>query len=241
MRISQLVDNDYHSILEDKAFIRQFSLLISLIIAISLFLIYYSVDRIDRLSLPVWGTQVQKQPASLGEVEKQLNGNVISLEVLEDDFNDLAEMDLRELKMVQQDAVQSQKKTAVSAAPLAGKSSSAKKAVIQITSAPLTKSTRRTKTTSIKTLRKKFYATNDVRYAIAIAERLLEGKKYTHALKWSLIANELAPESAKSWLLFAKTKLKMGKKQDAINVLEAYLKTYDSPKVSRFLKKIKSS
>ena len=246
MRINQIVEKEYHSILDDKAFIRQFSLLLSLIIAISLFLIYYSVHRIDHVSIPSFGKSQQK-PLTLGEVEKEVNGNAIGLEVLEDTFSDLAQMDLQELEMQRtaqtapiHTAKQARGRNVAAAGHKAPAATSPAKPLIQITSAPIgRKSHSRPK--SIKTLRKKFYATNDVKYALQIAEKLMGVKKYQAALKWSLIANELAPQSARSWMLFATIKQKMGKKQDAINVLNAYLKTYDSPKVVKLLQKIKSS
>jgi tetratricopeptide (TPR) repeat protein len=254
MRINQIVDNDYHSILEDKAFIRQFSLLLSLIIAISLFLIYYSVNRMDHLSMPSF-EKAHAKSLSLGEVEKELNGNVISLEVLEDNFSDLAQMDLQELErqskeqhMVSSKNMQKETSRSVKAAKYSiavqkrhSAVTEAKRPLIQITSSPVRSNKSYSRSKSIKTLRKKFYTTNDIKYALQIAEKLKGAGKYKAALKWSLIANEIAPESAKSWMLFATIKQKMGKKRDAINVLSAYLKTYDSVKVAKLLKKIKSS
>jgi tetratricopeptide (TPR) repeat protein len=233
----RMTEEQSHTILEDKQFIKQFALLLSLIIAISLYLIYYSVYRVDHISIANIKSSAQA-PLSLGEVERSVNGNTISLEVLEDTFTDLAEMDLRELQLAQIASQKADVNREMATVNSTAHNSKAKRSVIEITSVPI--SSKRAKPKSLKYLRKKFYASNDVKYAFAIAERFLEMKKYKEALKWSLIANELAPESDRSWLLFAKTKLKMGKRQDAINILQAYLKTYDSNKVSRFLKKIVS-
>ena len=247
MRISQLIENnDHHSILEDKRFIKQFALLLSLIIAISLFLIYDSIDRIDRLTISQHGG-VSMQQLSLADVEKRINGNEITLD---NDFDDLVESDLHALAMVEQRPAFQERRAGASAPAVKQKRVAAEekkaavdhhKPVITITSTPLQRTTHQGKVNLLKQLRKKFYATNDVKYAFAIVEELMAAKRYQKALKWALIANELAPESAKSWMLFAKAKLKLGKKADAINVLQAYLKTYDSAKVSRFLKQIKSS
>jgi tetratricopeptide (TPR) repeat protein len=235
----RMTEEQFHTILEDKQFIKQFALLLSLIIAISLYLIYYSVYRVDHVSIANIKSSAQA-PLSLGEAERSVNGNTISLEVLEDTFTDLAEMDLRELQLAQIEAQKAGAKretaTAIVTSPV--QKSKVKRSVIEITSVPV--SSKKAKPKSLKYLRKKFYASNDVKYAFAIAERFLQMRKYQEALKWSLIANELAPQSDRSWILFAKTKLKMGKRQDAINILQAYLKTYDSSKVSRFLKKIVS-
>jgi tetratricopeptide (TPR) repeat protein len=236
----RIAEEQLHNILDDKQFIKQFALLLSLIIAISLYLIYYSINRVDHISIANIKSSAQA-PLSLGEVERSVNGNTISLEVLEDTFTDLAEMDLRELQLAQIASQKADIKRETATVDSTAHNSKAKRSVIEITSVPINSiNSKRAKPKSLKYLRKKFYASNDVKYAFAIAERFLEMKKYKEALKWSLIANELAPESDRSWLLFAKTKLKMGKKQDAINILQAYLKTYDSSKVSRFLKKIVS-
>ena len=244
MRINQVVDKQYHTLLDDKAFIRQFSILLALIVAISLFLIYYSIKRVDYVDLLSFG-HGSHYAMTLGEVERSINGNMVSLEVMEDNFSDLAEMDLQRIAHQQglkhRDAPVAVKAPAAAKRHIADSKPMKKSRIhIEITSAPAA-TKRRAPSVSLKHLRKRFYQTNDVKYALAIAKRLSTMKKYKEALKWSLIANEIAPESAKSWTMFADIKLKMGKKKDAINVLRAYLKTYDSAKVSRMLKKIERS
>ncbi len=236
MRINQVVDNQYHTLLDDKAFIKQFSMLLALIVAISLFLIYYSVKRVDHVQLPSLGKDAHKA-MSLGEVEREINDNVIGLEVLEDNFSDLAEMELQQLEKSRYNSADRAAKRPVA---VSTHTAPAKRAhVIEITSVPLRHS--KSRPTSLQRLKKRFYKTHEIKYALEIAERLMRAKNYKEALKWSLIANEIAPDSAKSWMMFANIKLKMGKKQDAVNVLQAYLKTYDSTKISRMLKKIERS
>ncbi len=231
MRINRIIDNRY-GIFDDKDFVRKFTLLLGLIIATSLFLIYHSLHQVSHLSLS--SMQFSKEvPLSLGTVEKELNGNVISLEVLEGDFQDLAERDLQELDTLERQAATRQ--SSQSTVPAA---STNKRPVIEITSVEIRDKAPRSK--SLKWLKKKFYATHNAKYALDIAKRFYSLGKYERALKWSLIANEVDQKRPESWIMFAKTKMKMGKKQDAINVLNAYLKTYSSVKVSRYLEKIKS-
>ena len=235
MRINQITDQK-HTIFDDKAFVKTFTLLLSLIIAISLFLIYQSVNRVNDLSSFSLAA-AKKSSISLSTVEREQNGNIISLEMLEDDFSDLAEIDLRELKIgtdkvfVKADTVKK---------PFVQKSTSKEHKAIEITYTDNIKSKNPSKM-SIKTLRKKFYKSNNVRYALMIAQRFYDIKKYEKALKWALIANELDQKKPLSWMLFAKSKVKMGKKHDAINVLNAYLKIYDSKEASRLLKKLQAS
>ncbi len=235
MRINQITDHN-HSIFDDKVFVKTFALLLSLIIAVSLFLIYHSVNRVNDLSsFSLSGTK--KSSVSLSMVEEELNGNVISLEMLEDDFSDLAEIDLRELEKSHKPALVVNN---VTSQPIVQKRVEKRHKAIEITFADSGKSKNSGKM-SIKTLRKKFYKSNNVRYALMIAQRFYDTKKYDKALKWSLIANEVDQKKAQSWLLFAKSKMKMGKKQDAVNVLNAYLKIYDSKEASKLLKQLQSS
>jgi tetratricopeptide (TPR) repeat protein len=235
MRISRITDRD-NSIFDDKAFVQKFTLLLGLIIAISLFLIYHSLHQVSDFSLSSL-THFKEKPLSLGSVEEELNGNVISLNVLENDpVDDLVEKDLQQLQALEQSAASKYASEAVAAVQ---SKQETKKHTIQITSVEIRH--RAPKAKSLKWLKKKFYTTNNIKYALNIAKKYYFAKKYDKALKWSLIANEVDQRNVESWIMFAKTKMKMGKKQDAINVLNAYLKTYSSPKISKYLQKIKSS
>jgi tetratricopeptide (TPR) repeat protein len=234
MRISHITDRN-QSIFDDKAFVHKFIMLLGLIIAVSLFLIYHSLHQVSDFSLSSL-PYFKEKSLSLGSVEEELNGNVISLNVLENDpVDDLVEKDLQQLQVLEQSTAS---KNAFQPAALESKQKM-KKHTIEITSVEIRHKAPKAK--SLKWLKKKFYATNSIKYALDIAKKYYFAKKYDKALKWSLIANEVDQKSAESWIMFAKTKMKMGKKQDAINVLNAYLKTYSSPKISKYLQKIKSS
>ncbi len=237
MRINQITDHN-QSIFDDRVFVKTFALLLSLIVAISLFLIYHSVNRVNDFSgSSFFDTNAKSTAVSLSRIEKELNGNVISLEMLEDDFSDLAEMDLRELAQNKRSS-QAVNKTAIK--PIVKQIVEKKHKAIEITFADNPKRASSDRM-SIKTLRKKFYKSNNAKYALMIGQRFYNAKKYEKALKWSLIANEVDQKKVQSWLLFAKSKMKMGKKQDAINVLNAYLKIYDSKEALKLLKQFKSS
>jgi len=232
MRINRITDN-HHSIFDDREFVRKFALLLGLITAVSLFLIYHSFHQMNSLAA-YHPSDTTKTPLSLSAVEREMNGNVISLDSLEGDVDDLVDQDLQALDALEQ-------KSATDSAVLAKSKALAKvkSRGIVITSVEIPH--KRVARRPLKSLRKKFYATNNVKYALEIAERYYGAKQYQKALKWALIANEVDEKKPQSWILFAKTKMKMGKKQDALNVLKAYLKTYSSAKVSRYLKKIAAS
>lgn len=70
-------------------------------------------------------------------------------------------------------------------------------------------------------LKSRFDSTGNVRYAILLAQRYYDNKDYVNAEKWSYTANMIDKNIQESWIIFAKSKYKMGKKNDAIKVLEA--------------------
>jgi len=231
MRLSRIIDKE-PTIFDDKNFVKTFTMLMVLIIAVSLFLIYHSIYQVN--DVDTLRQSIQKDMLKLGVVEKELNGNTISLEVLEDNFNEFSEQEL--LEMAAQERILS--KPVVVQHEKEEKVKSASHPKIEITSTPIM-TKKSSSPRSLKSLKKKFYATNNPKYALQIAQRFYNAQRYKEALKWSLIANEVDEQKPESWIMFAKTKMKMGKKQDAINVLNAYLKTYTSAKISRYLEKIK--
>lgn len=91
---------------------------------------------------------------------------------------------------------------------------------------------------SIQYLKEKFEKTNNIIFALMLAEEFYTNKNYTESSKWALIANQLDPDSEKSWLWFAKSKLKLGQKDDAIVALKAYLKTNKSKAAQTLLNQI---
>jgi len=87
----------------------------------------------------------------------------------------------------------------------------------------------------IDKLIEKFEKTNDPKIAILISNFFYKEKKYKKSLKWSIIANGLNSENEESWILFAKAKVKLGKKEDAVKALKFFLSTKDSPLIRRLL------
>lgn len=91
---------------------------------------------------------------------------------------------------------------------------------------------------SIQYLKEKFEKTNNIIFALMLAEEFYSNKNYVESSKWALIANQLDSDSEKSWLWFAKSKLKLGQKEDAIVALKAYLKTNKSKAAQTLLNQI---
>ena len=240
MRISRIIDRHEESIFDDKAFVKTFTLLLGLIIAIASFLIYNSFYDVHQMSF--LKKRADRTLLSLSDAERELNGNVFSLETLEAEEGTPDDMDpaLDEMAALRpQHTGHGQVHTAPKIEITSSQTASAhRKPKIEITST--VSRSHRTHRKSLKQLKKRFYATNNPKYALQIAQRFYDAKRYKEALKWSLIANEIDEQNPKSWLMFAKTKVKMGKRQDAVNVLQAYLKTYTSEEIRRYLHKIKS-
>jgi hypothetical protein len=87
---------------------------------------------------------------------------------------------------------------------------------------------------------KKFKKTNDFKLALKLSRLYYTSKDYKKSLKWAMIANELNDKDDRSWILFAKTKIKLGDKSIAKKALITYNKTYHSKKVKELLKRIAS-
>ncbi len=81
----------------------------------------------------------------------------------------------------------------------------------------------------------RFNEKRDPKLASYIAQSYYKKGNYNEAARWSVIANSLDPSSEESWLTFARSKAKMGQKEDAIKALKVYLNQYSSKKVKSFL------
>ncbi len=77
-------------------------------------------------------------------------------------------------------------------------------------------------------------------YAILISKEYYKIRSYNKSLKWAIIANTIDSSNEESWILFAKDKVKLGQKNDAINALNAYLKVNSSRKIETLLSNIKN-
>jgi len=91
---------------------------------------------------------------------------------------------------------------------------------------------------SIEYLKDKFEKTSNIIFALMLAEEYYANKNYTESNKWALIANHIDAENEKSWLWFAKSKVKLGQKEDAIVALKAFLKKNKSQAAQTLLNKI---
>jgi hypothetical protein len=92
----------------------------------------------------------------------------------------------------------------------------------------------------IETMKHKFSKSNSPRDALLLAKTYYKNKKYVEAEKWSLSANKLDNSLEESWFLFAKSKVKLGKKKEALKILVSYYRKSHSVKAKRLIGQIKT-
>ncbi len=92
----------------------------------------------------------------------------------------------------------------------------------------------------IRYLKDRYFESNKAKYAIMLAKEYYLKRDYINALKWAVISNNSDSNNEESWILFAKCKVKLGKKYQAINALNAYLKVNSSKKIETLLIDIKN-
>ncbi len=93
---------------------------------------------------------------------------------------------------------------------------------------------------SIRYLKDKYENTHNIIFALMLCEEYYSQKDYENSLKWSIIANDIDNNSERSWVWFAKSKYRLGKKDDAVRALKAYLKANESNTVKSLLKNIEN-
>lgn len=77
--------------------------------------------------------------------------------------------------------------------------------------------------------------------ALTLSSEYYKTKDYQKALYWAINANSLDTKGDKSWIMFAKASYKLGKKNDAINALENYLRNSQSENARVALSQIKNN
>ncbi len=91
---------------------------------------------------------------------------------------------------------------------------------------------------TISYLKDKYYSTSSIVFALMLSEEYYYEKDYKNTLKWALTANDIDSQNTKSWYWFAKAKLKLNQKEDALRALKAYLANNNSKRLSTLLQKI---
>ncbi|CAA6824965.1 MAG: Unknown protein [uncultured Sulfurovum sp.] len=92
----------------------------------------------------------------------------------------------------------------------------------------------------IETIKEKFSKSNNPREALILAKSYYKNANYEASEKWALAANKLDNSLEDSWLIFAKSKAKLGKKKEALTILVNYYKKSNSRKAQSVIGLIKT-
>ncbi len=90
-----------------------------------------------------------------------------------------------------------------------------------------------------KEIESRFYSDPRKDDALFLAQYYYKNKEYDKAVIWALETNKLDSNIEESWLIFGKAKAKLGKRMDAIRVLQAYYDRTGSVKAKGILDKIR--
>ena len=85
----------------------------------------------------------------------------------------------------------------------------------------------------------RFKHLRDPHDSLFLAKNYYKHGNYKKAAQWALLTNRVDSKIEDSWLIFAKSKLKLGRKNEAIQILQNYIKRSDSNTARRILYKIK--
>jgi len=97
-----------------------------------------------------------------------------------------------------------------------------------------------TSTNYMALMKQKFSKSNSPRDALLLAKAYYKKHQYSASEEWALSANKLDNSLEDSWLLFAKSKAKLGKKKEALKILVSYYKKSHSLKAKRLMGQIKT-
>ena len=248
---AQFIMREEH-ILDDRDFLMKFIFLMLMIALLASYILFQGFITVDKLSLPF--NSVNFSSFKLGDIEKRFNSNSIDLTIDESDFEGLSELDLSDIEILDiedkalvavEEIASAEKATDASYAPTEIKKPKSIEKPVPVQARVQKEVVKKNvfissqNVDSLSFIKKKFYATNNISFSLLLAEKFFEKSEYEKALKWALISNEIDETNEKSWVLFAKSKIKLGKRQEALNALNIYLKDSDSTHVKKILDDIK--
>ena len=98
-------------------------------------------------------------------------------------------------------------------------------------------------TTSIsayKDVEKRFYQSHDIDDSLFLARGYYAKKNFKKAEYWAFQTIKVNRHIDESWIIFAKSKVKLGERNEAIHILESYVKKSNSNKAKRLLQKLQN-
>lgn len=97
-----------------------------------------------------------------------------------------------------------------------------------------------TSATAYKDVENRFHQSQNIDDALFLAKSYYKNGNYKKAEYWALQANKLDEEMEESLLIFVKSKVKLGNKNEAISILTSYVKKSDSQEAKKLLFQIEN-
>lgn len=94
---------------------------------------------------------------------------------------------------------------------------------------------------TLKSVKMDFVKSKNYEDSLFLAETYYDNAEYREAEKWALVTNNLNNEIEESWLIFVKSKVKMGETEEAMEVLNVYIKKTNSEAAKSLLLDIKQN
>jgi len=91
-----------------------------------------------------------------------------------------------------------------------------------------------------KDVEKRFYKSHDTDDSLFLAKSYFRKGNYKKAEHWSLQTNKVNSNIEESWIIFAKSKVKLGQKDEAIGILTNYAKRTNSISARNLLYQLKN-
>lgn len=97
-----------------------------------------------------------------------------------------------------------------------------------------------TSATAYKDVENRFHQSHNIDDALFLAKSYYKNGNYKKAEYWALQANRLDETMEESLLIFVKSKVKLGNKNEAISILTSYVKKSDSQEAKKLLFQIEN-
>lgn len=97
-----------------------------------------------------------------------------------------------------------------------------------------------TSVTAYKDVEKRFLESHDIDDALFLARSYYKKGDYEKAVYWALEINKLNEDLEEGLFIFIKSKVKMGRKNEAISILTTYVKKSDSQEAKKLLYRIEN-
>ena len=98
-----------------------------------------------------------------------------------------------------------------------------------------------TNVTAYKDVEKRFMKSHEIEDALFLARSYYKKGDYKKSENWALEANKLDEGSEESLLIFVKSKVKLGRRNEAISILKGYINMTDSQEGKKLLYKIENN